>query len=106
MDSLIRDLTFSIRMLLKRPGVSLVLICTLVLGIGINTAMFTLVRSVLIRPLPFEHPDRLVTIRTNTHTFKNMYVSYPNYLDWERLAHSFTQMTVTRRLDMNITGSG
>ena len=62
MDNILKDLRFGVRSLLKRPGVTMVALITLALGIGVNTAIFSAVDSVLLRPLPFKDPERLVSI--------------------------------------------
>lgn len=101
MSTLLTDLRYAVRMLLKSPGFTLIAILALALGIGANTAIFSVVNAVLLRPLPYPEPDRLVLLRERTSTFPNGSVSYPNYLDWRAGQHSFTDLALVRREPFN-----
>src|SRR6266403_1521174 len=79
---MIREIRYAIRQLAKHPGFTLVSALTLGLGIGANTAIFSVVNALLLRPLPYPHSDRLVLLRERSETFDSGAVSYPNYLDW------------------------
>jgi putative ABC transport system permease protein len=98
------DLRYSLRQLLKHPGFTFVAILTLALGIGANTAIFSIVNAVLLRPLPYPQPDRLVLIRERTNIFDSGSVSLPNYLDWRAAQRGFTDMALFRRGDANLSG--
>jgi len=94
MATLLFDLRSAVRALAKRPGLTLVAAVTLALGIGANTAIFSVVRGVLLRPFPFEEPERLVVV---WETFERqglpkMYAAPPNFVDWRRDAASFSSM--------------
>ena len=80
-----RDLRYAIRVLVARPGFSAVAILTLALGIGANTAIFTVVNAVLLRPLPFRDPHQLVLLIERTSRFQILTTSWQNYVDWRTL---------------------
>jgi predicted permease len=92
LDTLIQDVRFGARMLRKNPGFTAVTILTLALGIGANTAMFSVVEGILLAPLPYRHPDRLVTIWESNSPFPIDSISYPNFRDWQRDATTIKQM--------------
>jgi putative ABC transport system permease protein len=98
------DLRYSLRQLLKYPGFTFVAILTLALGIGANTAIFSIVNAVLLRPLPYPQPDRLVLIRERTNIFDSGSVSLPNYLDWRAAQRGFTDLALIQRGDANLSG--
>ena len=100
------DLRYSLRQLLKHPGFTFVAILTLALGIGANTAIFSIVNAVLLRPLPYPQPDRLVLIRERTNIFDSGSVSLPNYLDWRAAQRGFIDLALMRRDDANLSGIG
>ena len=93
---MIQDLRFGIRMLLKNPGFTLVAALTLALGIGANTAIFSLVNGVLLRPLPFHQPDRLAMLWTDDikRNLREGATSYPNFIDWRSQSQIFSEMAI------------
>jgi predicted permease len=106
METLLQDIRYGIRMVTKSPGFALIAILTLALGIGANTALFSVVNGVLLNPLPYEQPDRLVAVYSKTNEFSHSSISYPNFLDWAREQHSFSEMAAFRQDDYNLTGMG
>ena len=106
MTTLWQDIRYGIRMLLKNPGVTFVVVLALALGIGANTAIFSVVNAVLLRPLPFEEPDRLVFLNETSKTMEEISVSYPNFTDWRNQNKSFEKIGVYNRASYNLTGSG
>jgi predicted permease len=106
MTTLIQDLRYGLRMLAKNPGFTAVALLTLALGIGANTAIFSVVNGVLLRPLPYPEPGRLMLVYERSREFGHLSVAYPNFLDWRRENHSFTDIAAFRGDDFNFTGSG
>jgi predicted permease len=106
MTTLIQDLKYGLRMLAKNPGFTAVAVITLALGIGANTAIFSVVNGVLLNPLPFHQPDRLVALYSRTPQFSRSSISYPNFLDWVRDNKSFSALAAWQATDFNLTGMG
>ena len=106
METLLQDIRYGVRVVAKSPGFAVIAILTLSLGIGANTALFSVVNGVLLNPLPYEQPDRLVAVYSKTHEFSHASISYPNFLDWVREQHSFSEMAAFREDDYNLTGMG
>jgi len=106
MDTLTQDAKYALRMLRKNPGFTAVAVITLALGIGINTAIFSVVNSVLLNPLPYPEPERLVALYARTSQFDQSSISYPNFLDWVRGNRSFSALASYRADDFNLTGMG
>ena len=100
------DLHYGLRTLRKNPGFAAVAMLALALGIGANTAIFSVVNGVLLHPLPYSDPGRLLMIYESSPEFNQASVAYPNYLDWRRDNRSFTDMGVARNDDFNFTGAG
>jgi predicted permease len=106
MSTIFQDLKYGLRMLAKHPGFTAVAVGTLALGIGANTAIFSVVNGVLLNPLPYSQPDRLVALYSRTAQFAHSSISYPNFLDWVRDNHSFSALAAYRSDDFNLTGMG
>src|SRR5262244_3657471 len=81
-EDLWQDLRYGARMLMKNPGFTLIAVITLALGIGANTAIFSVAHALLLRPLPYHEPDRLVQLTNKTSRARRSGISYPNYSDW------------------------
>jgi putative ABC transport system permease protein len=101
MQTLWQDLRFGARMLMKSPGFSLIAILTLGLGIGANTAIFSVVNGVLLRPLAYQEPERIVTLLNNGQGP----VSPANFLDFQANSHSFAQMAAAEAWGAALTGA-
>jgi putative ABC transport system permease protein len=93
-------------MLLKNPGVTVIVIIALALGIGANTAIFSVVNAVLIRPLPYDESERLIFLNEKSAVLDEMSISYPNFLDWRAHNQTFEKMGVYNRASYNLTGAG
>src|SRR2546423_1809851 len=104
METLFRDIRFGIRSLLKQPAFTSIAIVTLALGIGANTAMFSVINAVLLRPLPYTQPDRLVWMSESGDEVANRSLSYPNFVDWRARNHVFESMSTYRTWSMTLTG--
>ena len=98
-----QDVRFAVRQLRTNVTVSAVAIVTLALGIGANTALFSVVNSVLLDPLPYHGADRLVALYEVAPGFSKASMSYLNFLDWQRMSRSFSSMTVYRYQDYNFS---
>jgi putative ABC transport system permease protein len=107
METFRQDLKYGIRMLAHSRGFSAVAVLTLALGIGANTAIFSVLEGVVLAPLPFHQPDRLVLVRENSLTLKReMSVSYPDFVDWQRSARSFQQIAGVKFEGFDLTNPG
>jgi putative ABC transport system permease protein len=108
MDTLFLDLRYSLRRLVKSPGFSLIVILTLALGIGANTAIFSAVNAVLLRPLPYRAPERLVMIEHHYPSLGDLHapVSAPGFRDYQEKARSFESVAVEGGWAANLTGVG
>jgi predicted permease len=101
-----QDIRYAFRMLRKNPGFAAVAVLTLALGIGANSALFSVVNGVLLNPLPFPQPDQLITLHESKPNFEQGSISYPNFRDWQKENHTFSSMAVFRGYAFSLTGSG
>ena len=101
-----QDARLALRNLVRRPMFSAVAILTLALGIGANTAVFTVSNAVLLAPLPYDRPDDVVILNEQTPQFASLSVTRYNYHDWRTRAKSFFGMAAFRPTSMTVTGSG
>jgi putative ABC transport system permease protein len=104
LEQLLQDIHFGLRMLGKNPGFTAVAMLTLALGIGANAAVFSVVYAVLLRPLPYKDPSRLVVLNETTPKVGDVSVSYQNFLDWRTASHTFSQMAAVHSVVFNLAG--
>src|SRR5437899_6064822 len=105
MDTLLQDLRYTIRTLLKNPGFAAVAVLALALGIGANTAIFSVVNAVLLRPLPFLDPDRLTMVYSVNPAkgFPRFPVSVPDFIDWRAQSRLFDGMAAVDGAPYNLS---
>jgi putative ABC transport system permease protein len=106
MSTLVRDLRYGLQMLLKKPGFTLIAVFTLALGVGANTAIFSVVNGVLLRRLPYADPDRLVMVREDPGGSPRNFVNPRNFADWSEQNQSFEQVAAINVGNVNLTGRG
>jgi putative ABC transport system permease protein len=106
MQTLLQDLRYAVRMLLKHPGVTVIAVITLALGIGANTAIFSVVDTVALRPLPYKNPDRLVSLWENVSQRGRWRVTPANFVDWKKDSTVFENMAAFGASTLTLTGDG
>jgi predicted permease len=106
METFLQDLRYGVRMLAKSPGFTAIAILTLALGIGANTALFSVVNGVLLNPLAYPESGQLVAVFGKTPRFDHAPINYPNFLDWQRDTQSFSSLAIYRNQDYNFVGTG
>jgi predicted permease len=105
-ETIFQDLRYGLRMLAKSPGFTAIAILTLALGIGANTALFSVVNGVLLTPLAYPRSGQLVAIYGRTPGYEHAPINYMNFLDWQRATKTFSSMAMYRNQDYNLIGTG
>ncbi len=105
-DRLMQDLQFGVRMITKSPGFAAVAILTMALGIGANSALFSVVNGVLLNPLPYPQPEQLVTLHESKPNFEAGSISFLNFRDWRKENTTFSMMGISRGYSFSLTGAG
>ena len=106
MNGFRQDLRYAIRQFVKTPGLTAIVVITIALGVGANTALFSVVNAVLLNPLPYPQPDQLVTLHESKPNFEHGSVSFPNFRDWRKDNHTFSAMAISRGYAFSLTGVG
>lgn len=106
LETLLRDVGYGLRMMRAHPGFTAVAVLTLAIGIGANTALFSVVNGVLFKPLPFPHPEQLVRLSESKPNFAHGSISYPNFRDWQQQNRTFTAIAIARPTGFSLTGRG
>jgi putative ABC transport system permease protein len=102
---MVQDLIYALRWLRKNPGFTALSVLMLAVGIGVNTAMFSVINAVLLQPLPFPEADRIVWMNESGPEIKNRQLSYPNFVDWRQRNQVFESMSLFRGWSVNLTGT-
>ena len=105
-DEMFQDLRFGLRMLLKNPGFTTMVVMVLALGIGANAALFSVVNGVLLNPLPYPQPEQLVALNQSRPNNPTGAIPYPNFRDWQRENQTFSAMAIGRSFGANLIGAG
>ena len=104
--ALLQDIRYAFRILAKSPTFTTIVVCTLALGIGASTALFSVVNGVLLNPLPYPQAPQLVALYEKNAGIPEAPISYLNFLDWQRESKTFASMAIYRHEDYNLTGEG
>ena len=106
MRSLLDDLRYAIRQMLKSPSFAAVAIVTLALGIGANTAVFSVIDAVMLRPLPYDQPQRLIDAQSvNTRNPRPSAISYPDFFDWRAQNRTLEHLVSYHDTSFTLTGT-
>src|ERR1044072_1778390 len=99
-----KDLQLGLRQLVKHPGFATIAVLTLALGIGANTAIFSIVNAVLLRPLPYLNANRIMILNESSGPGQDYSVALPDYFDWQRDNTVFEHLAATRKESRNLSG--
>ncbi len=106
MNTLLQDLRFGLRWMRQAPTVTIIALLSLAIGIGANTAVFSVVNAVVLNPLPYHDSNQLVSLFQDRQNFHFASISYMNFLDWQRMNKSFSAVAAYRSTGFNLLGRG
>lgn len=106
MNGFLQDLRYAVRQSLKTPALTAIVMITIALGVGANTALFSVVNGVLLNPLPYPQPEQLVALRESKPNFEYGSIPYPHFRDWQKDNRTFSAMAVWRNSAFSLTGAG
>src|SRR5437868_1893118 len=104
MHAILQDFRYALRMLAKQPAFAAIAVLTLALGIGANTAIFSIINSVLLRPLPYPHADRIMVLNESSGPGQDFSVALPDYFDWQKETKTFEHLACTHKESRNLSG--
>src|SRR5881398_1190813 len=104
MHSILQDFRYALRMLAKQPAFAAIAVLTLALGNGANTAIFSIINSVLLRPLPYPHADRIMVLNEPSGPGQDFSVALPDYFDWQKETKTFEHLACTHKESRNLRG--
>src|SRR5438045_5569330 len=104
MSTVFQDFRYALRVLTKQPGFTFVAVLTLALGIGANTAIFSIVNAVLLRPLPYPNADRIMVLNESSGRGQDFSVALPDYFDWRNDNTVFEDLACTHKESRNLSG--
>ena len=105
MEALLQDVRYGLRMLVKNPGFTVIAVLTLALGIGVNAAIFTVVNATLLRPLPYDHPERIVAVFETNHSGGRINLSRLDFQDWRAQSSTMQALAAYEWSPANLTGT-
>src|SRR3954467_14783598 len=106
METTRQDLLYAFRQYQKTPALTVIVLFTIALGIGANTALFSVVNGVLVNPLSYPAPEQLVTLHESKANFQTGSISYPNFRDWQKQNRTLSAIAIARPASFNLTGTG
>src|SRR5256884_4313699 len=104
MHAILQDFRYAVRMLAKQPAFTAIAVLTLALGIGANTAIFSVINAVLLRPLPYPNAGRIMVLNESSGPDQDFSVALPDYLDWQKESKTFEHLACTHKESRNLSG--
>src|SRR4051812_49760087 len=106
METTRQDLLYAFRQYLKTPALTFIVLLTIALGIGANTALFSVINGVLLSPLSYPQPEQLMSLHQSKINFATGAISYPDFRDWQKENHTFSAIAIFRPVTFSLTGAG
>src|SRR3954468_11892249 len=106
MGALLQDLRYALRQFQKTPALTSIVVLTIALGIGANTALFSVINGVLLSPLSYPQPEQLMSLHQSKINFATGAISYPDFRDWQKDNHTFSAIAICRPVTFSLTSAG